>query len=278
MEQRINLRRLCLILTAARSLLGVGVRTICMLCCFEADIGYFTPGILPAISNLLYFAAALAPVLCMAFTPKEQMPKTLHADGRAIPAVLLGLVLAGFTLISLLICFPARKSDTMIASSMLGLLAATYYFFSIGKDDCFTDWRALLGTLSVFWCIAAVADTYFDTYTTMNSPIKISLQMGFLGFMLMMLGELRFRLNRPMPRYSTIFLSVGSYACLVGSIPLLIAVCAGAYSHLRHTMYAVVLLFAGSYSLFHLFRYTQSSVPASDSFEETPAEPCQNQE
>lgn len=278
MEQRTNLRRLCLILTAVLTLLGVAVRTVCMLCCFEADIGYFTAGILPTISNLLYFAAALAPVLCMAFTPKEQMPKTLHVTGRALPAVLLGLALVVFTLISLLICFPARKSDVMIGSSVLGLLGSTYYFFSIGKDDVFPDWRALLGYLTVFWGIAAVADTYFDTFTTMNSPVKVALQMGFLGFMLFMLGELRFRLNRPMPRYSTIFLSVGAYTCLVGSIPLLIAVCAGAYSHLRHTLYAVVLLFAGTYSLYHLFRYTQSSVPASDSAEDSPAESCQNQE
>ena len=98
--------------------------------------------------------------------------------------------------------------------------------------------------------------------------------MGFLGFMLMVLAELRFRVNKPMPRYSVAFLSIGSYTCLVGSIPLLIAVCAGAVNHFRHTLYAAVLLCAGLYGLYLLFRYTASPLPPpSDTAEETPADP-----
>ncbi len=272
MEKRRNLPRLCLLLTAALTLLGIALRSVCMLSFFDADIGYFTEGLLPVLSNALYFAAVLIPTVCMTLTPKDTLPTELRTPGRAPTALLLGLSLAVFTIISLLICFPARKSNTMIASSLLGLLASTYYFLSARRDGRYPDWLSILGFLPAIWNIAAVADTYFDQYTTMNSPIKIALQMGFIGFMMIPLAELRFRVGKVMPRYSVAFLSVGSYACLVGSIPLLIAVCAGVVDHLRHTMYATVLLCAGLYGFYLLIRYTVSPAP-SESPAETPAAP-----
>lgn len=261
MDHRRKLPRLCAMLTAALALVGVALRTVCMLCCYDADIGYFSQGILPTISNALYFVAFLLPVALLMLTPKCSLAAEMHISKRAPIAILLGISLAVFTVISLLICFPARKSDVMIPASLLGLLASTYYFVSAGKNGRYPDWLSFLGFLPVFWSIAAVADTYFDRYTTMNSPVKIALQIGFLGFMLIVLAELRFRINKPMPRYSVAFLSVGSYTCLVGSIPLLAAVCAGAVEHLRHTLYAAVLFFAGLYGLYLLLRYTESPQP-----------------
>ena len=267
MEKRRNLPRICLLLTAALTLLGVALRSVCMLGCFDTDIGYFAEGPLPLLSNVLYFAAVLIPTVCMAITPKDVLPTELHTPGRAPAAILLGLSLAVFTIISLLICFPARKSNTMLASSLLGLLASTYYFLSARRDGRYPDWLSFLGFLPAIWSIAAVADTYFDQYTTMNSPVKIALQMGFIGFMMISLAELRFRVGKVMPRYSVAFLAVGSYACLVGSIPLLIAACVGIVDQLRHTMYASVLLCAGLYGFYLLFRYTVSPAPS-----ESPAE------
>ena len=111
--------------------------------------------------------------------------------------------------------------------------------------------------------IAAVADTYFDPYVTMNSPVKVAIQLGFLGLMLVLLAELRFRVGKALPRYSVAFLAIGSYACLVGSVPQL---CAFAKSYFgkasvqpvspRYALYAAILLVAGIYGLYLLLRYT----------------------
>ena len=90
----------------------------------------------------------------------------------------------------------------------------------------------------------------------MNSPVKTDLQLAFLGFMFICLAELRFRVGRPMPRYSLAFLAIGSYTCLVGSIPLLIATGAGILENFSHLLYAAVLLCAGLYGLYIQFRYT----------------------
>lgn len=261
MDRRHHIPRLCFALTAGLTLLGVVLRSVCMLCFFDVDPGYFVPGPLATASDLLYFAAVLAPTVCMILTPKDALSREPLAPRRFPFALLLGLTLTAFTVISLLISFPARKSDVMLTPSLLGVVTATYYIVSAKRDGRYPDGLAFLGYLPVFWNIAAVAETYFDNFTTMNGPVKISLHMGFLGFMMISLAELRVRVNKPSPRYSVAFLSIGSYACLVGSIPLLLALLNGNLSNLRHILYASVLLAAGLYGFYLLLRYTHSPAP-----------------
>ena len=273
MEQRRNIPRLCSLLTAALTLLGVILRSVCMFNCYEADIGYFTAGLLPTLSNVLYFVALATPTVCMAFTPKNTLPAELHIQGRAPTAILLSFSLAAFTLVLMATSLQGSAPATRVAlaSNLLGIAAAVYYLVSAPRNGRYPDWLSFLGFIPAIWCIAAVAETYFDNYVAMNSPVKLALQMGFLGFMLINLAELRFRVGKALPRYSVIFLSVGSYACLVGSIPLLVAACAGITDHFRHIMYAVVLLCAGLYGLYTLLRYTYAPVPSAETQTESSA-------
>ena len=271
MDRRRKIPRLCFLLTVGLTLLGVILRSVCMLFFFDVDPGYFVPGPLATICDLLYFAAVLVPTVCMILTPKDALSREPLAPRRFPFALLLGLALTAFTVISLLISFPARKSDVMLVPSLLGVLTATYYFVSAKRDGRYPDGLAFLGYLPVFWNVAAVAETYFDNFTTMNGPVKISLHMGFLGFMMISLAELRVRVNKPSPRYSVAFLSIGSYACLVGSIPLLLGLFNGNLSDLRHILYASVLLAAGLYGFYLLLRYTHSPAPiVADATPETP--------
>ena len=274
MEKRRNIPRLCSLLTAALALLGVGLRSACMLTCFEADIGYFTAGILPALSNALYFVALALPMACMALTPRESLSTELHTEGRAPVSILLSFALAAFTMV--LMATSLQSSEPMskltLTSNLLGISAAVYYLVSAPRNGRFPDWLSFLGYLPIFWSVAAVAETYFNNYVAMNSPVKIALQTGMLGYMLIVLAELRFRVGKVRAHYSVILLSVGSYACLVGSLPLLIAACAGIIDHLRHIMYAVVLLCAGIYGLYILLRYTFTP-STEESAEASSAEP-----
>ena len=276
MEHRRRIPRLCFLSTAALILVGVILRAVCMLCLFDPDIGYFKNGLLPTLSNVLYFIAVLVPLVCMFLTPKGTLPLELNTPGRIYPALALGIALGAFTVANLIapdllagipeqfLSSPVQSSadsmaaKTASAASLLAFPAAFYFLASARKNGRYPDWLAFLGYLPVIWCIAAVGNTYFDRYVAMNSPVKIALQFGFLGFMLILLAELRFRVGKAFPRYSVVFLSVGSYTCLVGSIPLLIAVCAGVLAHPRYTLYAAVLLCAGLYGLYLLFRYTAS--------------------
>lgn len=263
MDQR-RIPRLCFWLTAVLALLGVSLRTVCMLCFFDADVGYFQSGILPAISSALYFAAVAAAILCAALTPKGTLPAELQVQGRPYAALFAGLALGGFTVAALLFpsLFAGVSGKITLAANLAGLPSALYFFCSAHKQGKYPDWLSLLGFIPAIWSILAIADTYFDAYVALNSPIKTALHLGLLGLMLMLLAELRFRVGKPLPRYSLAFLSVGSYTCLVGSIPLLIAAAAGSVTLPRYSLYAAVLTIMGLYGLYLLLHYTASPIPA----------------
>ena len=297
MDQHRRYPRLCFLLISALTLAGVILRTVCMLCFFDADVGYFQRGVLPTLGNALYFAAVGVAIVCMALTPKnilpdetssaapsDQKPESeteeepteapvtriilpteLHTPGRVYAALLMGLALGCFTVATLLGAGPITGVSGKVsqAANLLGLIASFYFFCSAHKNGRYPDWLSFLGYLPVIWAITAVADTYFDVYVTMNSPVKLSVQMGLLGFMLIMLAELRFRVGKALPRYAVAFLSVGSFTCLTGSVPLLISF-AGSYLNgasarlifpARYALYAAVLLAAGVYGAYLLFRY-----------------------
>ena len=256
MDKRRVTPRFCFLLTAGLTLVGVVLRTICLLFCFEPDPGYFTAGILPTASNVLYVAAVILPAVCVLLTPSAAYPRELRTPLRSIPAIGLGVGLAAFAVASFLLCFPARTSNIMLAPLFLGAASSFYYLLTHNRNGIYSDGRALLGYLPVLWSIAAVGDVYFDRYVTMNSPVKISLQLGFLGFMLIGLAELRFRIGRPLPRYAASFWAIGAYACLTGALPILIATGVGILDDRSHLLYAAVLLLAGIYGLYLLFCHT----------------------
>jgi hypothetical protein len=262
MDRSRALPRLCFIITAVLTLISVAVRTLCMLTAFDAEVGYLAPGPMTALANALYFVTAAAIVILAVLIPKDTLPGELRICLRAPSACLLGLALAAFTVVAMTVCIPTAPSKLLTVSAVLGLPASSYYFLSATRGGRYPDWLSFLGYLPVFWCVTAVGELYFDVYVTMNSPLKVTLQAGLLGFMLMSLQELRFRIGRATPRAAVAFFGMGSFTCLTAAIPLLIATGAGVVSHTLHTLYAIVLLAAGLYGLYHMFRYTCPTAPA----------------
>ena len=282
MDQIRSLPRLCFVLTAALSGLGAILGSICMLCCFEADVGYLTPGFLPTLSRALYAVALFLAILCAVRIPKNTLPARLHTPGRAPLAVLMVIALAVFAVVALLTLPAKRENNVILAAALLAIPAAAYFLISAAcTDSRYPDWLSLLGFFPVAWSIAGVGETYFDRYVTMNSPVKTAIQIGLLGFMVILLAELRFRVGSVLPRYSLAFWSVGSYTCLVGGLPPLCGylrdrIIDAEQSSVpdKYALYAVVLLCAGLYGLFTLFRYTRSTsvIPASPAQSSAPAE------
>ncbi len=249
--------RLCFFATVAVTLVGVILRTAAMFLCFDADIGYFDAGILPVLSHVLYYVAVIAAIACAFWIPKNTLPTEWHIPRRNLVAWPLGCVMALFTVL-LFITANAElfTSDGIYktALTLLGLLGSSYFFLSASRAGRYPDWLSAVGFLPIFWCMAAVAETYLDPYVTMNSPIKIGLQMGFLGFMLIMVSELRFRLGKPAPRVAVALMGIGVFLTFNASIPVLAA--GGILHHALYALYAAVLLFAGIYAAYILFCYT----------------------
>ena len=264
MERSYIMPRLCFILMLALSLISVALRSLCMVFYFDADPGYFAADFMPILSNALYFVAVATAAICVCLIPANSLPKELRTYMRAPLSIVLGLALVVFTALSFALCFSARKSNLMIAPAALGILASLYYFISANRNGRYPDWLSLCGYLSVFWSVAGIGEVYFDRYTAMNSPVKISLLFALMGFMFIVLAEMRFRVDRSMPRYSVFLLSVGCFTTLTGSIPLLVAIGAGKLDSIRLLLYSAVLIVAGFYGFYLLLHYTMCSTEETD--------------
>lgn len=263
--------RLIFLSAALLSLLGAAIRTAAYLTAFDTQVGYLDPSIWTSLSRCLYF---ITPVLLIAIAtaiPKGTLSTTPCQTYRAAAAIPMALILIAFT-VAVFLIYPPAKGSALLFTALLGIPAALYYGASSVKSIRSSDLVSILGFFSIIWCIAAVADLYFDVFVTMNSPIKTSLHVGLLGFMAATLGELRFRIGRPLPRIASVLFGMSGFTCLTAAIPLLVATGARVLDHPLHLMYAAVLLVAGLYSLYLLFLHTclpnekaeaQASVPAS---------------
>ena len=259
-----RLRRLCGPVTAALILTGVSLRSVCMVACFDTSVGYFNGGFLPALSNILYFLAVAVAIAWAALTPKGLLPAQLRDSGRRPVAYLWGLSLAVFTIGVLAVCYENRTNDFLTYPMVLGVLSSLYFFASGNKTGRFSDGIVALGFIPVVWCVCAAWETYTDQFTAMNSPIKVSLQMGFLGLALVLISELRFRLGKALPRLAVALTSIGVFLSLNGGVPVLLGIGVGVLTNTLHLFYATVLLCGGLYGAILLFRsFTPNKAPSS---------------
>lgn len=270
MDRTRTMPRLCWLVTAALTLVGAALRSVCMLTAFDTAVGYFNEGLLPTLSNILYWIAAAAAIIGAALIPKGALPKEPQIP-RLPAALLLGSALIAFTVASFAFCYGSRTHDAVLLPILLGLPSALYFFASAKKDGRFSDGLSLLGFVPVLWCVTAVWETYTDQFVTMNSPIKVGFQLGFMGLALIQISELRIRLGKALPRYSVAITGLGSFMAMNASLPILLGTGAGILDNTFHMFYAIVLLCGGLYGLFVLFRLTgaQADEPAAADTAET---------
>jgi hypothetical protein len=277
MERSRLFPRVCLLVTAVLTVLGVTLRSVCMLTAFDTAVGYFDKGILTTLSNALYFAAVISAAVCASLIPKGELPSVLRTRLRRSAAYLWGLSLAIFTVGVLLTCYQARTSNFLTYPMVLGILSSLYFFISGDKSGTYSDALSALGFIPVVWCVTAAWETYTDQFTAMNSPIKVGLQMGFLGLALILISELRFRLGKPLPRVAAAFMSIGVFTSLSGSIPVLLGTGARILYNQLHLFYAIVLLCGGLYGAYTLFQLlwfpAETEAQAPEAAAEVTAEP-----
>lgn len=252
-RSRLTPRLFCLI-SVILTLVGVVLRSLCILISFDVSVGYFNQGLLPVLSNTLYFLAVIAAIVCAALMPKGTLPTTLSDDGRRPMAYLLGLLLAAFTLGILLVCYKDRTNSFLTILMALGVLSSLYFFVTGHRTGRFSDGVTALGFLPVVWCIAATWETYTDPFIAINSPVKVGLQLGFLGLACIMISELRFRLGKSLPRLAAALTSIGVFCTLNGSIPVLVGTGVGTLDNTLYFLYASVLLCGGLYGAVMLLR------------------------
>ena len=262
--ERKHLSRLYFLLTAGISLVGLALRVICMLTRYDAAVGYFDKGFLSTASYVLYFVAVIAAIFGAIFLPKDSVDPTLRTPHRAPFAYAVGLVLTVFAVwytVAALLSSPSALLEAEGLTDLLliisALAAIAYFPLTAQRHGTYRDSLVFAGFLPLLWCMATIAVTYSDPYVTMNSPIKVSLQMGLLGSMLILVAELGCRLGKPVSRKAIAMTAIGTYTALMASLPILAA--ASVSPALLYTLCAGVLLAVAVYGGYMLFCYTCTS-------------------
>ena len=269
MKFRSRIPLLYLIVTAALTLVGIGLRAVAMFTVFDTEVGYFDASVITVLMTAVSFVGAILPIVLSFFIPQDTLPTHWHEPRKniaAIPALVCFMLCGGWTLYQ---AFLGSFSNRLLSvSGALALLSTLYPLLvlavSIGRPIKNTTLSAI-GFLPIFWALISLAETYTDQFTTMNSPIKLGLQFGFLGVMLFTVSELRFRLDKPLPRTALCFHAIAVFFCLTGSIPTLIALAAGILKNPVHTAYALGLVGSGIYAAARLAIYVYDSMTSSES-------------
>ena len=262
MKFRSRVPQLCLILTIGLTLIGVGLRTAAMFTVFDTEVGYFDTSILSTLITVCSFVAAILPLVLAIITPKHVLPEVWHEPRKyiaAIPPFVCFILCGAWTLYQAALA--SFSNVLLLCSGVLSLLSALYALLVLGKamgGRIQSTTLSAIGYAPIFWALISIAETYTDQFTTINSPIKLGLQFGFLGVMLFTVSELRFRLDKPLPRAALCFHAIAVFFCLTGSIPTLVALSAGILDTPVHTAYALGLLGAGIYAAARLTVYVLS--------------------
>ena len=241
--------RIHAVCTAGLCLLGVILRTVCMLTQFDAEVGYFDKGWLSFASRALYFIAIACFVAGAFALPKESVTSGLTSRTHTLAACLLALILVGFAAGAVILWTGNRGKITLPLMAVVSLASAVYFILTARRGERTSDGLAALGAAPILWGILAVGETYVDPFTTINSPLKLALQTGFLGFMLLMTAELRFRLGKASPRRAICLHAVAAFTCLVAAIPVLVGFATGVKMDSLYPLYAAALLVVGIYAL-----------------------------
>ncbi len=195
------------------TLVGMILRSASLIMCYDRDIGYYVrSAFLPDAFHAVCVIAALLALSAFFLLPKgdiyeRKLNTTLASRLGAVfalcgTAVYMMLSLIGKTGDSIIYSSSASGTGSFIeALSVIFAFLAIIYFAVViaGKGDK-GEAPVYFGYGVILFVLMVLAKTYFDFFTTMNSPNKLLLQISFMSIMLYMLFELRFGIEKAMPK------------------------------------------------------------------------------
>ena len=250
--------RICALTVACGTTTAALFMSAAVLFDYDKSTNYFIPNSLlfrfAVIFAFLSFAAAIANAIII---PKETLASRSPFGANlliAIPAAL------GFSFGSILLAvnFFQNKSYLALVTAVALLLSMVHTLL------CEAGYRIkALGFLPPIACALLVCVLYFDISIEMNAPLKVAAQCALLPLMLYFTTELRYLLDRELPRlYLALALgSVAASSLCAFAVPA--AVIAGLLNNANCLAAALVVLGVNITILFRLKRFL-TRIPAPD--------------
>ena len=232
----------CSLLFAA---LTAAFQVLAMLLCYEEKINHFAQGaFLPTLAMICFGLSLITGIISAIITPASKLSTTIFASKRTVPIPAFGFALLTdillFRLISLAIdlweisptgeiffknLFTGNTKIAVLCIPLLIIAVVYCFLISLPGQRTKKNRNTLLGFGTVLACMLLTIYLYFDMTILMTSPVKTFLQAGLLCSMIFFTGELRYLLERPLPRLfsvcTTLVLATGAISVPSGIIAFL---------------------------------------------------------
>ena len=234
-QQKSALRFPTLILMGAvcAALLAVALRTVSLLCFFDADIEYYQrDAIVPMLSGIFTALVAVAAVGIGILTRSKGT--LFEADGKAqtlavrITSILCALLLLCYALLQVRAANASGLSFSFgsILSLLSVLLSVLYFMMNLRPQDPAV--QVLLGFGVILFLVLTLTTSYFDVLVPMNAPNKIFLHLSCLSLTLFLTAEFRALFGTIRKTFYWVSASLALLLSATYAIPALVACLAGA--------------------------------------------------
>ena len=236
-------------LTALSTVVACTLRTVSFFVSFDADVGYFHPAsplvILTVVCILLSVALCAAISFLINNKGASEELSSLPAP-RFVAAALCAILLCIAAFYLLIRASKVPAPALLVLLTAFALLAAAAYFL-LRLFDKRTTAAVVLGFFTILAAALSLATTYFDRYTPMNAPHKLSLHLCMLAIMFAVLYELRALLGRPMLRACTAATAIAASLCSTYALSNIIAFLGGVYHDLTYFFFDLITLGFAAY-------------------------------
>ena len=241
---------------AVLTAVAIILRTVSF-CVYMEEIGYFREG---AVTLALFYAViAIATLLCLSFFFLINI-KDVASEPFVLPTAQKASAIAtaipfGLSAIAILLNVSTLTAPLFfILFSIISLLCGAAYFI-LRATRTARESTVLFGYGAILATAFSLILTYFDRYTQMNAPHKLSFHVCMLLAMIALLLEQRDLLCRPLPRLRLVPTPLAATFCLSLAFPNILAFLGGVYDDLLYLCFDLATLGLGTYFTTKCIRY-----------------------
>lgn len=254
-------------LVPVASMIATFFMTFSVLFCYEKASNYFEPNtFIPVLATIWAILGLVAAVIFAIIVPQEEIA-SISPFGSNLLVTLPAAGGFGIGAIILIAEYAKSQSILFLVASLFLLLSAAHVLFSETNTKA-----SFLGFIPPVACAMLVAILYFDASLEMNAPMKVAAQTALLPLMLYFTTELRYLLNRELPRLylALALISVALASLCVLSVP--VACLMGALKNINCLAAALVVAGVNITILLKLKRYLHPIPSPENDTKETDAQ------